>query len=281
LIVKKLEKSEIYGASGSILFGILLLLLLFLIKLSLSEKSRLPDGDEGLSVDLENSLGGGGYQYIQPVPVSVIETPAPQVTTPAKPAPAVEQPVQNTQELEEAIVLRKAEEQRRREVAEQQRIEAARQAEQRRIQEEQARRRAEIEAKTKGAFANNGNSGGATSGANSGNGGGTNGGTGSGAGEGNAGGAGTGKGTGVSFKVGNRKSSALPKPTDNTVVEGIIVVEITVDEEGNVTEASIGKGTTIADVVPRNAVLAAARKAKFTKGDKVEMGTITYNFVLN
>jgi len=63
-------------------------------------------------------------------------------------------------------------------------------------------------------------------------------------------------------------------------VVGKIVVEIAVDASGNVVSATIGQGTNITEASARSAALSAARKAKFTKGERTEIGTITYNFKL-
>ena len=275
MIMRKLEKSESYGATGSILFGILLLLLLFLIKLSYSETRDEGGGDLNI-VDLEKSFSGGGNSgqgFFRPEPASVVE-PVKPVSSPKPASPA---PNYLTQDFDPSIAIEKAAaEQRLKEAAEQKRIEEERLAEQRRKEEEQARRIAEIRSRTQGSFANSGSSEQGTSsgsGSASGN-------TGTGLGT-NSGSAGGGAGAGTSFKLGNRKTEALPKPTDNARVEGIIVVDIKVDEAGNVIDVSIGQGTTITEKSTRNAVLEAARKSRFTKGDKTEIGTITYYFSLN
>ena len=77
---------------------------------------------------------------------------------------------------------------------------------------------------------------------------------------------------------------SLPKPSYNAQLEGTVVVQVKVDQYGNVTEAVAGvEGTTVADKGLWNAARNAALKAHFnTKADApvVQMGTITYIFKL-
>lgn len=77
---------------------------------------------------------------------------------------------------------------------------------------------------------------------------------------------------------------SLPKPSYATQAEGIVVVQIKVDQYGNVTEAIPGaEGTTVADKNLWNAARSAAMKAHFNmKADApaVQTGTITYIFKL-
>lgn len=74
----------------------------------------------------------------------------------------------------------------------------------------------------------------------------------------------------------------LAQPSYSGKQEGTIVVNIRVDSEGNVTSASIAPaGTDITDGALRQASVNAAKKNKFTVGDGVAIGTITYKFSLN
>ena len=77
---------------------------------------------------------------------------------------------------------------------------------------------------------------------------------------------------------------SLPKPSYNAQIEGTVVVQVKVDQYGNVTEAVPGvEGTTVADKGLWNAARNAAMKAHFnTSADApvVQMGTITYKFKL-
>ena len=301
--MKKIEKSEKYGAVSAIVAGILMILILMLFGLSFQrppeEESsiRFGDSDDGGS-------RGGAREFFEPMPMSALE-PTPAVAPPPTPPVVTDNPLQ-TQNFEESIEAKEAkrkeqerqreeqrqlQEQRARERAEQQRIEAerraeeARLAEERRIQAERDAQAAAIRNRTAGALTGGGGAGGGTgsgSGSGSGTGSGTGSGDGTGAGnQGNPFGTGT-SGRGAVAKVGTRSvSGALPKPTDNVPVEGTIVVDIVVDEAGNVTNASIGSGTNIGDSKVRNAALEAAKKTKFSKGTRAEIGTITYRYALN
>jgi len=300
--MKKIEKSEIYGAGGAAVAGILLILILMLFGLSfqfpIREESsiRLGDSDDG-------GGRGGARDFFEPTPMSALQ-PTPVAPPPTPVVPSVN-PLQ-TQNFEESIEAREArereeerrreeqqqlQEQRARERAEHERMEAerraeeARLAEERRIQAERDAQAAAIRDRTTGALSGGG---GASSGigadAGTSSGGGTGAGSGDGTGVGNQGnpfGTGT-SGRGAEARVGSRNVlGGLPKPTDDVPVEGTIVVDIVVDPEGNVIKANIGRGTNITEHRVRNAALEAARRTKFSKGTQTEMGTITYRYRLN
>ncbi|MBU8892496.1 MAG: TonB family protein [Bacteroidales bacterium] len=93
------------------------------------------------------------------------------------------------------------------------------------------------------------------------------------------------KGTsGTSFSLAGRNPESLPKPEYNYQIEGKVVVEITVDKYGNVTDAVPGvKGSTTLDANLLSAAKKAALKAKFDKkpdAPAYQKGTITYFFRL-
>ena len=94
-----------------------------------------------------------------------------------------------------------------------------------------------------------------------------------------------GKGYGVvdgnMWSLQGRDDKSIPKPSTDFKEQGKVVVSIRVDKAGNVVAASIGDGTTISDRYTQKLALDAARKAKFTEGDKEQIGSITYNFKLN
>ena len=77
---------------------------------------------------------------------------------------------------------------------------------------------------------------------------------------------------------------SLPKPSYSTQLEGIVVVQVKVDQYGNVTEAVAGaEGTTVTDKTLWNAARNAALKAHFNQSadaPAVQTGTITYIFKL-
>ncbi len=76
----------------------------------------------------------------------------------------------------------------------------------------------------------------------------------------------------------------LPKPAYNAQAEGIVVVQIKVDQPGTVTEAIPGaEGTTTTDKTLWNAARSAALKARFNRSASApnsQTGTLTYIFKL-
>ena len=99
--------------------------------------------------------------------------------------------------------------------------------------------------------------------------------------KGNPVGKGMGVTNGTKWSLYGRDVKRLPKPSSDFAQAGVVVVKITVDVAGNVTNASIGDGTTISDRSTQQLALQAARQAKFTEGDTPQMGKITYTFKLN
>jgi colicin import membrane protein len=99
------------------------------------------------------------------------------------------------------------------------------------------------------------------------------------------GGSGSGnQGSGVSFSLAGRSARSLPKPNYPSNDEGVVVVNVTVDRNGNVTAAEPGvRGTTIMNRQFWNEAQQAALKAKFSVNENapVQQGTITYRFVLD
>ena len=93
---------------------------------------------------------------------------------------------------------------------------------------------------------------------------------------------GEGGGSGISFSLAGRGSKSLPLPTATSSENGSIVVEIRVDQEGNVVFAkAVWKGTTLTDKNLWRLCEQAAKDSKFTaKPDAPELqkGTITYIF---
>jgi len=89
---------------------------------------------------------------------------------------------------------------------------------------------------------------------------------------------------GTSFSLAGRNPESLPKPIYNEQIEGKVVVEITVDKYGTVTNAVPGvKGSTTLDANLLAAAKRAALKARFDKKPDAaayQKGTITYYFKL-
>lgn len=94
----------------------------------------------------------------------------------------------------------------------------------------------------------------------------------------------SGNGTTPQFSLAGRNALSLPKPAYNYQVEGKVVVEVTVDQSGNVVSAVPGaRGSTTLNEFLLDAAKRAALKAKFNiqaDAPTVQKGTITYHFLL-
>jgi TonB family protein len=94
---------------------------------------------------------------------------------------------------------------------------------------------------------------------------------------------GEGKG-GPRYSLTNRKANSLPIPRAAFQEEGKVVVEITVDKNGNVIKAKPGvKGSTTSNPNLLDIARRAAMSAKFNPANDApeeQKGTITYNFIL-
>lgn len=95
------------------------------------------------------------------------------------------------------------------------------------------------------------------------------------------GGGGTGTGTGR-FDLAGRKALALPNPKYTCNEQGTVVVQISVDKNGNVISAVPGaRGTTNTARCLQDQAKQAAMNARFSAGElDKQVGTITYNFKL-
>ncbi|MFM9826545.1 energy transducer TonB [Flavobacterium sp.] len=138
--------------------------------------------------------------------------------------------------------------------------------------------------KANGSLGSNGYSG--TGGSGGGTGGGNGTGNGIGTGSGYGAGTGGGSGNGTGYSLGNRKAISKPKPNSDCSNEtGVVVVEITVDKNGNTTNAVAGiRGTTITAKCLKDQAKMAAMNTKWSSsGDAPEkqVGKIIYNFNLN
>jgi TonB family protein len=93
---------------------------------------------------------------------------------------------------------------------------------------------------------------------------------------------GEGSGDGHTFALtGRGLQGRLPLPQYNSQEQGRVVVEITVDKDGNVIDATAGiRGSTTLDNTLLDAALKAAKQAKFSRkpDSPVQKGTITYVF---
>jgi colicin import membrane protein len=98
------------------------------------------------------------------------------------------------------------------------------------------------------------------------------------------GGYGNGRGDGPSFSLSGRSAQSLPKPSFPGNESGIVVVEVTVNKFGKVTEALPGvKGSNTINSDLLQAARKAALSASFNSDANApafQKGTITYHFVL-
>jgi hypothetical protein len=124
----------------------------------------------------------------------------------------------------------------------------------------------------------NGGSGGGTGGAN-----GIGNGTGTGAGNGS--GSGSGSGGGVGYSLGNRKALSKPDPKYTCNEQGKVVVEVSVDRNGNTISVLTGiKGTTNTAKCLLDQARIAAMNTKWQASEDAperQVGKIVYSFSLN
>lgn len=138
--------------------------------------------------------------------------------------------------------------------------------------------------KSNGSLSSNGYYG--TGGSGGGNGGGNGTGNGIGNGSGYGAGNGGGSGNGSGYSLGNRKAISKPKPNSDCSNEtGIVVVEVTVDKNGNTISAIAGiRGTTITAKCLKDQAKMAAMNTKWSASNDAsekQVGKIVYNFNLN
>ncbi|TRX40022.1 energy transducer TonB [Flavobacterium restrictum] len=125
-----------------------------------------------------------------------------------------------------------------------------------------------------------GGSGGGTGGGN-----GTGNGIGTGSGYGAGSGGGSGNGSGGGYSLGNRKALSKPAPKYTCNEQGKVVVEVTVDRNGNTTSAIPGiKGSTNTAKCLLDQAKIAAMSTKWdasSDAPEKQVGKIVYNFNLN
>lgn len=274
-----IKKSDLYASICTAVFCILILLILLLCGLSIYKEEM----EEGIMVSFSEDYDGGGspapleeMTELSSESVPSAAAPAPQQATPAPPVITQQEPSAPIASSDKQLT--KAEKER----LERQRVIAERKAEEQRKAEE-ASKAAEEEAARKAAVAANASSRvtsafgkGGTSTSSQGQGS-TTGNTVA----GNPLGHGSEGGNSWSLSGRNLRGEFV-KPAYSKNQSGTVVVEIKVDAAGNVTSATIlQNGTTITDTELRNAAKAAALKTKFTAGEAISIGRITYNFVLN
>jgi TonB family protein len=282
----KPTKEELYGFGTSALLCLLLIGLLSLIFLKTEIRAEV----EGIPVEFGTAEWASGAN--EPAPSSNdLETPAVEPLPPVPeviptPAPPTPKPPVITQTAEQTAAIeaeRQRKEQERRveqeRIAAERRIEQERLAAERRLREEEQRRRDAINQQMSGAFGagNTPSSSQGTAPTGPGN-------------QGSPGGnsptgASVGQGGVGSFNLSGRslRGGGLQRPAYNVQEEGTIVVEITVNPQGDVIHADIRlRGTNIENANMRNSALEAARKTKFNgiTSDQNQSGIITYKYTL-
>ncbi len=259
-----MDKSDLYGIIGSGIITGLLILLLFLIVLPGAKKID----DEGIMVSFGNFSEGAGMneqQQAAPIPKP---TPKPTPTptrTPTQTAKPVIKDLMTQDDNSVAIAEQKKkdkQERLERDAVEKKRSDDLRVANEKKRKEQEAIEKANS---MDGMFGNSNSSG---SGKTTGN---TN--------LGNP--LGSGSSGGNSWSLNGRSlNGRLVSPSYDKDVEGKVTVNIRVDANGNVINASVGSPTTISDPTTRNAAVSAAKNTRFTAGNGVATGSITYNFNL-
>jgi outer membrane biosynthesis protein TonB len=279
------------GLAGAVIIHLALLAMLVLISFSASPP---PEKQDGILVNFGTDEGGTGL--IEPS-----ASPSQPESSPAQPVASSELPADEgikTQEFDkEAPEIKKTDpeaekkkleaaeaEKKRRLELEAERVRKAQEEAERKKAEEEKRRIDEITNRTRNAMANSRNTG--TSSTSEGiTGGQGNQGVTTGSVDSKIRGTGSGTGTeGVSFDLAGRSFKSLPVPLYNSQEEGKVVVEIIVDRNGNVTQATPGaRGSTTLNEVLLSKSKEAALLAKFDpKPDAPvsQRGTITYIFIL-
>lgn len=278
------------GIVGTAIIHVVVLVLLLILGLTLPPP---PEFEEGIIVNFGTDETGYGFtEPSAPPPVEEASTPLPQNAEP--------DPDENallTQNNEDAPEVKKvdpeAEKKRLEKIEADRRLQEQLEAERiRREQEELERKRIEAEQKrqadimnrTREALASSKKAG--TTSTSEGTAGGTgNQGDPRGSPDSQVRGEGSGLGNeGVSYSLAGRGSQSLPTPQYDYQGEGRVVVEVSVDRNGRVTQAVPGiKGSTTLDEYLLRVAREAALKARFEpKQDAplIQKGTITYNFKL-
>ena len=284
----KNKKDKIKAGAATVLVHLLLALLLAFLTLSVAEPDK--QDEDGVPVLLGQVEDAAGEDLSglpasdedvpemeesaeEPVEETAPEMPIPEPAPVPEPKPEAEPLI--TQDTERSIAAqRAAEEAARKKAAEEAARRAAEEAARKKAAEEAAKRVA-ANNRVAGAFGSVGNKG--SSGNTDGNGN-----QGSPGGNSNAGqvnGVG-GLGTGPSAKVNNRTAVYLARPQyADPNSEGTVLVSIQVSATGAVVKASVTSSTTSSAAL-KNAAVAAAKQSKFSEGESIENGTITYRFKL-
>eukprot|EP01156_Anaeramoeba_ignava_P009796 Anaeramoba_ignava/a478224_18.p1 GENE.a478224_18~~a478224_18.p1 ORF type:complete len:288 (+),score=55.96 a478224_18:1164-2027(+) len=265
-------------------------MLVLLILFGFSTPLPLPE-EEGILVNFGYEASASPSQAIEQVSEVVPQEQVEQVSPPPSETEVQEKEVL-TQDFEDAAAIeakkkkekeRKEEQERiRKEKEERERIEREKREKEQREREQQEK----INQVTKNAFSSGNNNGTESSDGNK---------TGEGDqgspdGDKNANNYGEGKGLsdkgiGFSLKGRNPVGGKLPKPKYTSNEEGVVVIRVTVKQDGTVSSATYSaKGSNTTSQTLIRAAREAALQAKFNtdySADAYQVGTITYRFVLN
>ena len=269
----KKQERHIVATVGTILFMLLIFLLLWFVRLN----AVVPEQEEGVEIAFGEVEEAGGYMAEES---EAVPLPTPEPVAPEQPSAPSDNDLM-TQEDEEALALRKAQEEKEkaRKQAEAERLQREKEEKARLEAERKAREAAEAERKAKEAeaiakanqmgslFGNSGNNTGSGDSQGSGQ-------------KGNPVGHGSSGGNSWSL-AGRGIKGTLPQPANNFDQAGKVVVQIRVNAAGQVVDARETTGTNVSDKTTIQLALEAAKKAKFTEGDHDQIGTITYIFKLN
>ena len=285
LSLNKYQQARVVATIGTTIISLVILFIL----LNTYLRREVPQTEEGLEVMMGMELAGG-EDLFEPTPASEIAQELAEVAT-SEPEPQPSEDAYQTQDLEESVEMKskKTDEeiQKEKELAEQKKKEQEeKEAERKRLAEEKRLKdsiSADIASRTKMLGRGGGNGTDANSKGKGGNSTGMN---------GNPFGNKDSNSTKGSSNTGNNNSFSLSGrspvgkislPTYTEQVEGKIVIAITVDMNGNVTNAQMqARGTTVDNAAVINAAIAAAKKTKFTaiKENKLQTGNITYDLIL-
>ena len=275
----KFDKDDISALTGSIIIHLILLFILYFAVI----KTIVAEEDSGILVNFGYvPMASGAYepQY---------SAAPPQRTVPPQPKPKpviAEEKELITQDREESVSIPEKKDTKKETVADENAKRIQEEAERRRKEEAEKRRKEEEQRQQQEAISNRVSSAfgmGSSPESNQGN---------AATGAGNQGspfgnsdtGANEGTGGFGTFNLNGRSigRGGLPRPSYNSQEEGRIVVNITVDPNGNVILADIGRGTNIDNASLRKSAIDAARRAKFNKiqGSNNQSGTITYIYKL-
>jgi colicin import membrane protein len=288
--LRKLPSEKGKGIAGTVIIHIAVLLLLVLLSFSVPPPPKI---EEGILVNFGTDETGFGE--IEPSDASIPEETSPPPTKQAA-VQSEDEPLL-TQNTEDAPEVKKvdpeaerkklekieADKKRRAELEAERKLKEEEEKERKRIEAEQ-KRQADIMNRTKNALANSKNSGTTSTGEGVAGGAGNQGAA-NGSVDSKIRGEGSGTGTnGISYSLQGRGSQSLPNPKYDIQQEGRVVVEVSVDRDGKVIQATPGvKGSTTLDDDLLKVAKEAALRARFeAKADApmTQKGTITYNFIL-